>query len=363
MSHYEERLEHDLSEIRGQLADTGAKVLEAFKQSIHCVLIDDPELASEIVLGDLPINRQVRAIDALCHAFVARHLPSAGHLRFVSSALRLNVALERIGDYAVAIAREQIQLSHKPPKSFADDLELIAEQVTLMLAQALDAFNTGNADLARGTKPMGAQIEGTFEKVFNELVEEGERESASVRDLFALLTIINRIARVADQSKNICEETVFAATGETKEPKVYRILLLDKHNDSLSQLAAAHGRKAFPNSATFDSAGWSATRSVDPRAVAVGERYGLDLSNAEPTSLDSIYDQLDDTHVIVGLQGKLRKHLGKIPFRTTLLEWDVDYPDAQVDQQRMEATLEQSLQGVIAQIRELVETLRGEGAD
>ena len=71
---------------------------------MHALLTRDRELAAEVILGDLPINREVRAIDALCHAFVARHLPSAGHLRFVSSVLRLNVELERIGDYAVTIA-------------------------------------------------------------------------------------------------------------------------------------------------------------------------------------------------------------------------------------------------------------------
>lgn len=363
MSHYEQRLENDLEEIRQHLAEVGESVEEAFHQAVHAVLIGDLAIASRIVLGDLPINRHVRRIDKLCHAFVAMHLPSAGHLRFVSSALRLNIALERIGDYAVTIAREQVQLSSKPPESFAGDLELIAEQAQLMLRQALEAFNTSNADLARGTKPMGAQIEGTFQKVFDDLVEEGERGGQAVRDLFALLTIINRIGRVADQSKNICEETLFAATGETKEPKVYSILFLDAKDDSLTQLAAAFGRRAFPNSAVFSSAGWTAGAELDPRAMNVAERNGLYLGDSAPSSLDSLRDQIDDTHVVVGLEGDVRRHLGKIPFHTVLLEWATPYPDPGGDQQRFEAGLEHGLQGLSVEIRQLIETLRGEGAD
>ena len=61
----------------------------------HCgtpsraLLTLDRDLAYATVLGDKPINREIRELDRLCHAFVARHLPSAGHLRFVSSVLRL----------------------------------------------------------------------------------------------------------------------------------------------------------------------------------------------------------------------------------------------------------------------------------
>ena len=128
MSHYEERLEHDLEEIRRHLAQVGRDVEAAFRQAVHSVLIGDHSITSQIILGDPPINRHVRQIDQLCHAFVALHLPSAGHLRFVSSALRMSVALERIGDYAVTIARVQVQLASKPSSTFTGDLELISEQ-------------------------------------------------------------------------------------------------------------------------------------------------------------------------------------------------------------------------------------------
>jgi phosphate transport system protein len=363
MSHYQERLEQDLEEIRNRTAAVGASVEAAFRQAIHAVLINDSELSSRIVLRDLPINREVREIDQLCHAFVARHLPSAGHLRFVSSALRMNIALERIGDYAVTIAREQVQLSGPPPERFARDIELIAEQTTLMLQQALEAFNKRNAELARGTKPMGAQIEGTFEKVFNDLLEEGESDGPPLRDLFATLVILNRIGRVADQSKNICEETVFVVTGETKEPKVYRVLFLDERGDSLAPIAAAYAAKAFPNSGQFSSAGWAAAEAVDPRARAVADRNGLDLGEQAPTPLDTIRDEVDDVHVIVSFQSGAKAHLGAVPFHTTLLHWQLPYPAADLDQQRAEATYDEALKQLSVEIRQLMHLLRGKEAN
>ena len=95
MTHYEERLEADLTTLRSLVAEVSDDVEKALENAVHAVLNLNRPLAYRTVLGDLPINRKVRNIDRLCHAFVARHLPSAGHLRYVSAVLRLAVSIER----------------------------------------------------------------------------------------------------------------------------------------------------------------------------------------------------------------------------------------------------------------------------
>jgi phosphate transport system protein len=362
MSHYEERLEKDLGGIKDRIAEVGRQVEEGFKNAIHSVLTEDQALAAATILGDMPINREVREIDALCHAFVARHLPSAGHLRFVSSALRMNVELERVGDYAVAIAREQRQLSQKVPDAVARDIDFLGDQARAALHQAMKSFNQGNADLAKGTKTMGSQVEASFQKVFDGLLEEGEKGSRPIKDLFATLVIFNRIARVADQAKNICEETVFVATGETKEPKVYNILFVDEQNSLLSQLAAALARRAFPESGRYASAGWSPASAVDSRLERFAESKSIDLGDASPKALASMWDEIEDYHVLVSLEGDASSHLGDVPFRTILLQWDVGSSPGEVDEQRAEAMLEEAHRSLAVEIGDLMKTLRGEGA-
>src|SRR5262245_44610299 len=104
MTHYEERLKKDLGWIHDLVGIVGAAITKAIDDAVTSVLKLDKDLAALTVIGDYTINRQTRELDRLCHAFVARHLPSAGHLRYVSSVLRLNIAIERIGDYAATIA-------------------------------------------------------------------------------------------------------------------------------------------------------------------------------------------------------------------------------------------------------------------
>ena len=198
MGHYEQRLEHDIQEIRDRVASVGKHVNRALKDSVHALMTLDRAMAYQTVLGDHAINRAIRDLDRHCHAFVALHLPSAGHLRFVSSVLRLNVALERVGDYAVSISREATQMQLKPADTIGTDIELLAEQCRSAFKQAMRAFNEANADLARGAIGMSRQLGPVYDKVLQDLLAEGEGGKRTLRDLFGLLMVCNRLGRVGE---------------------------------------------------------------------------------------------------------------------------------------------------------------------
>jgi phosphate transport system protein len=360
VSHYEERLQHDLDNIRERFRTTGAHVVTAVENATRSLLTFDQALASRTILGDMPINREIRELDRLCHFFVARHLPSAGILRFISSVLRLTIAVERIGDYAATMARQVVQLSAPLPERVRADIELMSEQSVPMLQQSLEAFVDGNAELARGTKAMAGQVDHSFDRVFADLLREGEKQSRELEDLFAMLIVFNRLERISDQAKNICEETIFAATGETKEPKVYRILFVDDANALWSPLARAIARKAFPESGVYESAGWSPAEALSPLFPGFCEEKGLDASGVQPRPIPTLHEEIDDFHVIVNLGTGLRERLADHPFKTILLDWDLlPKGGAEVDQETLEATYKK----ISFQIRELMETLRGQDAN
>ena len=93
------------------------------------------------------------------------------------------------------------------------------------------------------------QMENNLDIVYAELMANDDREA--VKNVLAMFAVFTQLKRVADQAKNVCEETVFAATGDTKTPKIYNILFLDEDNSCLSQMAAAIARKNFPGSGVY----------------------------------------------------------------------------------------------------------------
>lgn len=362
MSHYEERLQSDLTHLRQRLEQVAKAVLGAQQNSVRALLESDRSLANATILGDLHINRETRAIDAECRAFVARHLPSAGHLRFISAALRLTMELERIGDYAVTICRESVQLTTFPPARLARDMELLADQSQRALEQAIRSFSERSADLARGTMGMVAQTRGTFDKVIRGLVKEGEQSSAPLSDLLAFQVILNRLGRVGDQAKNICEETLFAVEGTVKGPKVYRVLFVGPRDDGFSQLAAAYARKAFPESGEFLSAGLEPAQDLDPQCRRFMDNRGLDTAGLTPAPLPGRADELARFHVLVSLAGALRPHLVELPYHTVLLEWEAAPVLTDLAPEHAEALLSEGFENLSVRIRQLMVTLCGEGA-
>ncbi len=364
MSHfYEERLERDLNRLRERVADVAAHVEQALKDALKAILHQDKRLANLTILGDMPINRATREIDRLCHHFVARHLPAAGHLRFISSVLRMNVALERIGDYAVTMAREARMLSRPLGAEIQRELNHIADEAFHMLHQAIEAFNDRNAELAKGTMGYAYQVDHTLSDAFDMLVQKGEEDAYSVVDLFSILTIFNRLERVSDQAKNICEEAVFAVTGETKKPKVYRVLFLDEADDCRSQMAVAIARKAYPEGGTYTSAGLHPAPEIDPVCAAFMAEIGHDLNGAPPRRFEEIPEDWKDNHVVVSLEGPIERYLPEVPFHTIALEWQLPRPPAPgTGEEERRTAFEAIYQQVAAHIGTLMETLHGEEA-
>lgn len=356
MSHYEERLENDLAEIRTRISAMAVKVDDGVRNAVRAFQTGDRMLAAETILADHPINRSMREIDRLCHAFIAVHLPSGMHLRMLSAAIRINIALERIGDYAVTIARTSEQLSEPPEGAMGRELERIAYAANTMLTQAIDAYNEMNAEKARATMVLEQEMEYDLESVYSELTENRDREK--VKELLAVFVVLTNLKRVADQAKNLCEDIVFVVTGEGKAPKVYNILFLDKDNSGLSKMAELIARKAYPESGIYSSCGRKPAKELNPQMVGFLEQHGIDVDQQEPQPLESMMHELVEKHVIISLDGPVREYIKKLPFHTTALEWNVGpVPDGPVEEQREQ--WESLYRDIATRIQDLVGILRG----
>ena len=346
---YERRMAEDLRTIEAQVEWIAEAARTAVLRAAAALETDDKEELYKLILDDLPINRRVRHTDALCHAFVARHLPAAGPLREVSSVLRMNIALERIGDYAVTMARIGVKLQRPVDPPLLADLRRIADLSTDMLERATKAFLNKDERLAEETKSVADKVDRLHHEVFQRVVN-GEAEGQLALAV-AELNILHQLERVSDQAKNICEEAVFAASGQTKPPKVYKVLFVDRTHAFWSQLAQALATKAFPESGRYTSAGTEPASYIDPALTEVAGALGLDLGHARPRALPPLVLNPAEYHVVVAI-GEVGD-LPEMPFKTVLLRWPAP----------KETAASAVARELSESIRELMETLRGQDAN
>ncbi len=355
MSLLEERLFRDQRRIRDKVAAQAQAVEDALSNAIHSLQTGNRKLAYTTILNDYPINRTMREIDRLCHSFIAVHLPTGTYLRLISSIIRINIQLERIGDYAVIIAREGIQMSVPPDDVLGRELERMTADTMTMVRQSIKAFGDLNAELARGTKHLSDNVQYNLDAVYTGITEKSELQG--VKDALALFVVFSQLKRVVDQCKNICEETIFAVTGEQKKPKVYNILFIDEDNSLASQLAEAIAKKNHPNRGNFSSAGRTPAAEVNPALVKFLSEHGGNLEEAKTRALSELSNlDIAEQHVVISLQGDIYSYLPEIPFHTNALEWDVGYVSGEVGAKEMEALY----RTLALQIKDLMDLMCGE---
>ena len=325
MSHLEERMEADLNYIRDWLWNIGEDVEKALRNAKKILLLRDPDMAYDVILGDHPINRDSRQCDRLCHTFIARYLPGAGALREMASTIRINVILERIGDYAVTICRESLQLEAPLPEKFSAKIDAIADDSIEILASARTAFREGNAEQAIALMQAAKRMEGRMDGFYDELFAEDDRMDATT--MMVIFVVFNMFKRVADQAKNVCDQTVFAVRGVAKLPKVYRILFLDQPGSELGQLAAAIGQKNFPDTAEFTCATPGVTEQPSDALLEFLAETGLPDSELVTERLEGLEHDFSDYIVLVSVNGRVSDYVDKVPFHSSALNWSLPESD------------------------------------
>jgi protein-tyrosine-phosphatase len=288
-----------------------------------------------------------------------RQQPVAGHLRFAYATIKLNLELERIGDYAESIARQVLKVSAWHDKLPLKDFKALADVSVPMLRNAVKAFLEQDADLARETMSEEEKADVLRANIDAELLQLFQDGTIPLPALTPLQTIARRFERVADQAKNICEETLYMCTGEYMKHKgaeVLRVLFVDENNSCRSQIAEGIANSVKKNGFVFTSAGLEA-RAVDWRTVEFLKEKGIDISRQTPKAVSQI-PNLEHYHVIIALAKNAKKVFPPPPTKTVGLDWTVEDPSARPGSLAdVRDAYEQTFQYINTHVKELVQAL------
>lgn len=111
----EESLEQDIQKIRDEVRAMSAIAEQSLRDCARAFVENDRQLAYAVILRDQHIDEKEKAIDQLCLRFLVRQQPAGSHLRLAYSTIKINLELERVGDYAESVARQVVKLDKFPP--------------------------------------------------------------------------------------------------------------------------------------------------------------------------------------------------------------------------------------------------------
>jgi phosphate transport system protein len=203
----------ELEELNHKLLEMGGLVESAIHRSVRSLVDQNRELAEQVIRDEPQINRMEMEIDGLATRLLALNQPVARDLRFLTSALKINTDLERIGDLAQHIAERSLSLMHHPLVKPMVDIPKMASLVQSMLLRCLDAFVNGDTEMARNVLLSDDEVDKLRDGVYNDLLATMQRDPGVVPAAVDLIFVARNLERIGDHATNIAEDVVFLVKG------------------------------------------------------------------------------------------------------------------------------------------------------
>jgi phosphate transport system protein len=186
-------------------------------ESVEALKKRDIEASHRIYNADSKINAKRFGIEEQVMVLIATQQPMAHDLRLLASILEVSAELERMGDYAKGIATINIRLGRASLIKPLIDIPRMASKASDMLHRALTAFINEDVETARAIPDEDDEVDGLYTQVYRELMTFVMADPKNIDGANFLLWTAHNLERFADRVTNICERTVFIATGEIKE--------------------------------------------------------------------------------------------------------------------------------------------------
>jgi phosphate transport system protein len=193
--------------------------------AVESLVSGDLELARDVVRRDDTVDRLDLDIEAKCLCLIATQQPVSRDLRMIGTALKVITDIERIGDYAVDIAKIGRRLVrsgtiYRP----LVDLPRLTHLSRLMLYDALQAFIHHDLDLVDKVIRADDAVDALYHDMRNSLtqilVQEPGRGLLALNVMFAA----KYLERISDHVVNIAERVCFIETGQLKQVSMGSLL-------------------------------------------------------------------------------------------------------------------------------------------
>lgn len=211
--------ETEIQQVKDEVLLLGSMAEQAILSSVEALKKRDIKASEKILEEDKLINRKRFEIENQLMILIATQQPMAHDLRLLASAMEIISELERMGDYAKGIANINIRMGDAPLLKPLIDIPRMAQKGADMLHRALSAFVSEDVETAKTLPMEDDEVDALYNQIYRELMTFVIQDPKNIERANWLLWVAHNLERVADRVTNICERTIFIATGEMTEIK------------------------------------------------------------------------------------------------------------------------------------------------
>ncbi|MGE5559638.1 MAG: phosphate signaling complex protein PhoU [Chloroflexota bacterium] len=209
--------EAKLAELNETLLSMSRAAEDMLRKALVALQTRDVALADEAIRDDDRVDFYNHDIENRCLKLIATQQPAARDLRVIFAALGIATDVERVGDYAVDIAKTAKRLADRPLFKPLVDIPHMADLVRTMLERAIEGFVSRDLSMVKAMIDMDDDVDHLYKALHEELVDFMKQDAGLIDQCVQLLLITRYLERVADHITNIGERVYYVETGELKE--------------------------------------------------------------------------------------------------------------------------------------------------
>ncbi|MFA6620966.1 MAG: phosphate signaling complex protein PhoU [Candidatus Caldatribacteriota bacterium] len=210
---------NELADLRDNLIKMSKMVRISLEKAVQSLVNKDWEMAQQVIDGDEIVDRMELDIEEQCLQLIALKHPVSKKLRVITSAMKAISDLERVGDRAANIAGASQYLSSKPMVKPLVDIPRMADLTKEMLKDSLEAYLSGNVELAKAVWEKDKLVDQINQQILRELLTFMLEDPHTISRAIHLIFISDNLERIGDHAGNLAERVVYIVDGERIKEK------------------------------------------------------------------------------------------------------------------------------------------------
>lgn len=206
-----------MSMVKDDVLRLGALVESALERAGRALAERDVALADQVRWDDAEVNDLQRRVNQEVTTAMALQQPMARDLRELLALYHAAAELERMGDYAVNIAKLAQQLSDEPEAPLLPQIPKMGQLCRAQLRDAMRALVDVSESAARAVCARDDELDALYNSVYEESMELMTAHPERVRQATHMLFAAHHLERLGDRVTNIGEDVVYVATGQVED--------------------------------------------------------------------------------------------------------------------------------------------------
>lgn len=210
-------LDREIHHLQDEVLLLGSMVEQAQLNAIDALKRRDIESARKVYRDDDLVNEKRYAIENRVLILFATQQPIAHDLRLLAAILEVITELERMGDYAKGIAKIVMKIGQSDIPIPSREISRMGDLAVGMLHRALSAFITEDVAMAYRIPKEDDLVDDLYNQIYHKMMAAMIADPEIIDHSNYIMWVVHNIERTADRVTNICERTIFIATGELLE--------------------------------------------------------------------------------------------------------------------------------------------------